>query len=78
MKNRLKPYKLKLLPDTNKVSGWHIKQFVKEKGKSKGMIVIEKHTCNGRIYLIVNTKIKMNMQMKDTRRDAIINFFDRC
>ena len=23
----------------DKVSGWHIKQFVKEKGKSKGMII---------------------------------------
>ena len=27
--------------------------------------------------LIVVTKIKINMQMKDTRRDAVINLFDR-
>ena len=37
--NRLECYKLKLLPDTNKVSGWHIQQFVKEKGKSEEMII---------------------------------------
>ena len=36
-----------------------------------------KHASDEKIYLIVNTKIKINMQMKDTRRDAIINFFDR-
>ena len=41
------------------------------------MIAIEKHTSDRRIYLIVNTKIKMNMQIKDIGRDAIINFFDR-
>ena len=38
IKNRLKRYKLKLLPDTKKVSGWHIKQYIKDKVKSKGMI----------------------------------------
>ena len=54
-----------------------MKQFVKEKGKSKGMIVIGKHSSDGRTYLTVNTKIKVNRQMKDYRRDAIINFFDR-
>ena len=41
------------------------------------MLIIGKHTSDGGIYLIVNTKIKINIQMKDTRRDAIINFFDR-
>ena len=41
------------------------------------MIVIGKHTSDGSIYLIVSTKIKINMQIKGTRRDAIINFFDR-
>ena len=39
--------------------------------------MIRKHTSDGRIYLIANTKMKMNMQMKDTRRDAKINYFDR-
>ena len=39
-----------------------------------------KYTSHGRIYLIVNTKmkIKMNIQMKYTSRDAIINVFNRC
>ena len=41
MKKRLKRWKLKLLPDTNKVSGWYIEQFVKEKGKSKEIIINE-------------------------------------
>ena len=79
MKNRLKHYKLKLLPDTNKVSGSHITLFVKEKSNNKGMIVMGKYTSHGRIYLIVNTKmkIKMNIQMKYTSRDAIINVFNR-
>ena len=31
IKNRLKCYKLKLLADTFKVSGWHVKQYIKEK-----------------------------------------------
>ena len=39
MKNRLKHYKLKLLPDTNKVSGWHIKKIAGEIGKTKGIII---------------------------------------
>ena len=39
IKNRLKRYKLKLLPNANKISGWHIKQFEKEKNKSKGIII---------------------------------------
>ena len=38
IKNRLKRFKLKLLFDTKKVSVWHIKQYIKEKVKSKGMI----------------------------------------
>ena len=38
MKNILKRYKPKLLPDTDKVSGCHIKQYIEEKVKSKGMI----------------------------------------
>ena len=29
------------------------------------MLIIAKHTSDGRIYLIVITKIKMNIQMKD-------------
>ena len=37
MKNRLKCYKLKLLPDTYKVLGLHIKQYIKEKVESKKM-----------------------------------------
>ena len=37
------------------------------------MLIIGKHTSSGRIYLIANTKIKINM--KDARHDAIINFF---
>ena len=36
-----------------------------------------KHTSDERIYLVVITKIKVNMQMKDTWRDTIISFFDR-
>ena len=36
-KNRLKCYKLKLLLDTDKVSGWHIKQL-KRKVESKKVI----------------------------------------
>ena len=40
------------------------------------ILIIGKHTSNGRIYLVVVTKIKINMQMKDTRHDAVINFFD--
>ena len=28
------------------------------------------------MYLLVITKIKTNMQMKDTKRDAIIDIFD--
>ena len=46
--NGLKRYKLKLLPDTNKVSGWDIKQYIKEKIKSKGMIT-NKDTSDGGI-----------------------------
>ena len=38
IKNRLKCYKLKLLPDTYKVSGWHIKQYIKENVESKKII----------------------------------------
>ena len=38
IKNILKCHKLKLLPDTYKVSGWHIKQYIKEKVESKKMI----------------------------------------
>ena len=54
-------YKPTKWPQSNKVSGLHTKQFLKEKGKSKRMIVIGKHTSDGRIYLIANTKIKMSM-----------------
>ena len=36
IKNRLKRHKIKLLPHTKKVLGWHIKQYIKEKVKSKG------------------------------------------
>ena len=32
------------------------------------MLIIGKHTSDERIYLIVNTKMKINVQMKDTRR----------
>ena len=39
--------------------------------------MIIKHTSDGRIYIIVNRKIKVNMEMKDSSRDAIINDFDR-
>ena len=37
---------------------------------------MRKHTSDGRISLIANTKMKINMQMKDTKRDAKINYFD--
>ena len=40
-KSRLKCYKLKLLPDTYKVSGWHIEQYIKRKVESKKMITNE-------------------------------------
>ena len=54
MKIKNRRYHLKLLHDTSKVSGWHIKDFVKEKVKSKGMIVTGKRTSHERICLIVN------------------------
>ena len=41
------------------------------------MIIIGKDTSDGRISLIANTKIKTNTQLKDTRRDVKINYFDR-
>ena len=69
MKNKLNRYKLKLLPNTNKVSGWHIKQFIKEKGKSKGMImniiwIIGKHTGDGSICWQLNTLSIYDEQLK--------------
>ena len=35
-----------------------------------------KTTSDERVYSIVMTKIKINMQMKGTGRNPIINFFD--
>ena len=59
----LKRYKLKLLPDTNKVSRRHIKQFFKENDKSKEslikILIIRKYTSDERIYPIVITKIRI-------------------
>ena len=40
-------------------------------------MIIRKDTSDGRTYSIANTKMKINMQMKDTRRDVKINYFDR-
>ena len=45
---------LKLLPDTNNVSGWHIKQYIKMKVKVKEwsqikILIVGKHTSDRRI-----------------------------
>ena len=69
MKNKLKRYKLKLLPNTNKVSGWHVKQFIKEKGKVKEwswikIWIIEKHTGDGSICWQLNTLSIYDEQLK--------------
>ena len=39
------------------------------------ILITSKHTSDGRIYLILNKK-KIYIQIKNTRHDAIINFFD--
>ena len=36
-----------------------------------------KQTSDGIVFLIASTNIKLNMQMRDTRRDVIISYFDR-
>ena len=64
IKNRLKYYKLALLPDTNKVSGRHIKQYIEDEVKIKGMITnknvnYRKKYQQWRNYLVSDTKIKM-------------------
>ena len=64
VKNRLKCYKLKLLLNTNKVSGSHIKQYIEEKVKIKEMITnkiinYRKKYKRWRNYLVANTKIKI-------------------
>ena len=38
------------------------------------ILITRKHATDERIYLITITKI--NLQMKDNRRDAIIKFLD--
>ena len=39
------------------------------------ILITSKHTSDGRIYLILNKK-NIYIQIKNTRHDAIINFFD--
>ena len=39
------------------------------------ILITSKHTSDGRIYLILNKKY-IYIQIKNTRHDAIINFFD--
>ena len=64
---KLKCYKLKLLPDINMVSGWNVKQYIKEKERelkakewsSIKILISGKHTSDGRIYIVANTKIKI-------------------
>ena len=40
------------------------------------ILITSKHTSDGRIYLILNKKKYIYIQIKNTRHDAIINFFD--
>ena len=81
IKKWTKTLQTKTITYANKVSRWHIKQYIKEKVKSKGMItnwnINYRKTYQLWENLFSSQHKNKDMQKRDTRRDVTINYFDR-